>query len=161
MEEAVRRFIGKMGFLCQDEGMARNAGHIFGLLLATGETLPLDEIAERLEVSKASVSTNARLLEQIGFVQRAAVTGDRRDFYRVEDDPWEKMLRVSQSRWRTMVEVFADAAENLPGEDGRRRAVEAETFHRLLIEGSEELIENWQGLRARAADLKRNLDSAS
>jgi DNA-binding transcriptional regulator GbsR (MarR family) len=151
MDEAVLRLIGKVGVSCENQGLARSSGRIFGLLLATGETLSLDEIAERVEVSKASASTNARLLEQVGFIERVDVLGDRRDFYRVREDPWQQMLRVSQDRWNAMVPVFRDAAVDLPTPEGRRRAAEAELFHRLLIELCEEMIENWQGLRERAA----------
>jgi DNA-binding transcriptional regulator GbsR (MarR family) len=150
MDEVVRRFTEKMGLLCEREGMSRSAGRMFGLLLATGETLALDEIAGRLEVSKASASTNARFLARLGLIQRVGVGGDRRDFYQVEADPWERMLRASQDRWEGMVRLFADAAESLPTDDGRARARTAETFHRVLIDGSQRLLENWQELRAGA-----------
>jgi DNA-binding transcriptional regulator GbsR (MarR family) len=41
----------------------------------------LDEMAEQLQVSKASVSANARLLETIGMIERVTKPGDRRDYY--------------------------------------------------------------------------------
>ena len=148
MHEAVQQFVERMALICEKEGMPRIAGRIFGFLLATDQTYSLDELGERLQASKASVSTNARMLEQFGMIQRVSVLGDRRDFYRVQDDPWEQMLRVAQGRWRDMVQVFAEASQRLPEPAGRERAAQAEEFHVLLIRECDALFERWHTLRA-------------
>lgn len=148
MDQAVQQFVERMALICEKEGMPRIAGRIFGYLLATDQTFSLEELAERLQASKASASTNARMLEQFGMIQRVSVLGDRRDFYRVQDDPWEQMLRVAQGRWRDMVQVFAEAAQRLPEPAGRERAAQAEVFHSLLIRECDSLFERWQALRA-------------
>ena len=110
MHEAVQQLVEQMALICEKEGMPRIGGRIFGYLLATDQTFSLEDLAEQLQASKASVSTNARMLEQFGMIRRVSVLGDRRDFYRVQDDPWEQMLRVAQGRWREMVNVFNEAA---------------------------------------------------
>jgi DNA-binding transcriptional regulator GbsR (MarR family) len=158
MEESVQHFIERMGLICEGEGMARSAGRIFALLLLSDRACSLDELADELQVSKASVSTNARMLESLGFIERVSSLGDRRDFYQADHDPWERMLRVAQERWADMVAVFAEAQERLPAERAvaRTRMRDAEQFHRLLLVGSEKLIEEWRSLRekvAPAADL--------
>jgi DNA-binding transcriptional regulator GbsR (MarR family) len=152
MEESVQQFVERMGLICEKEGMARGAGRIFGLLLVAGRPYSLDELAETLQASKASVSTNCRMLEQLGMIQRVSPVGDRRDFYRAESDPWEKMLRVAQTRWREMIQVFAEARGAFPPgmTDGVRRLREAETFHQLLVDGSERLLDEWRALRGGA-----------
>lgn len=147
MDQAVEQFVERMALICEKEGMPRIAGRIFGYLLATDETFSLEELAERLQSSKASASTNARMLEQFGMIQRVSVLGDRRDFYRVQDDPWEQMLRVAQGRWKDMVQVFADASQRLPDAAGRERAAHAEAFHALLIRECDALFERWHALR--------------
>lgn len=151
MDEAVRQFVERMALICEKEGMPRIAGRIFGYLLATDQTFSLDELGERLQASKASVSTNARMLEQFGMVQRVSVLGDRRDFYRVQDDPWEQMLRVAQGRWRDMVAVFAEASQRLPEPAGRERAAQAEEFHRLLLRECDALFERWHEMQRERA----------
>jgi DNA-binding transcriptional regulator GbsR (MarR family) len=150
MHEAVQRFVERMALICEKEGMARIGGRIFGFLLATDGTYTLEELAETLQASKASVSTNARMLEQMGMIRRVSALGDRRDFYRVEDDPWERMLRVAQSRWRDMLGCFAEAAGALPEPAGRERARAAEEFHALLIEECDAVIDRWHVRRADA-----------
>jgi DNA-binding transcriptional regulator GbsR (MarR family) len=152
MDDTVRQFVERMALVCEKEGMPRIGGRILGYLLATGGTLALDELAETLQASKASVSTNARMLEQFGMIRRVSSLGDRRDFYRVEDDPWEQMLRGAQGRWRDMVGIFAEAAQRLPDPGARARLAAAAEFHALLIQESDALIDRWRGIRPVAPD---------
>ena len=149
MDDAVLQFVERMGLICEKEGMARSAGRIFGLLLVSDRPYSLDELAEKLQASKAAVSTNCRMLEQLGMIQRASALGDRRDFYRAEGDPWASMLRVAQGRWREMMHVFAEARAALPASavEGKRRLAEAQQFHELLFEATERLLENWARIR--------------
>jgi len=145
VDEAVQQFVERMGLVCEKEGMARSAGRIFGLLLVGARPFSLDEIAEKLQASKAGISTNCRMLEQFGMIERVSSLGDRRDFYRVQDDPWEHMLRVAQQRWRDMVKILAEAQSTLPGHmaDGKRTLGTALQFHQLLITDVEHLLEHW------------------
>jgi DNA-binding transcriptional regulator GbsR (MarR family) len=63
-------FIELMGRHFDEEGVARIAGRLFGLLMLGEEPCSLDELAARLRVSKGSVSSNARLLEDWGLAER-------------------------------------------------------------------------------------------
>jgi DNA-binding transcriptional regulator GbsR (MarR family) len=149
VDESVQQFVERMGLICEKEGMARSAGRIFGLLLVGGRPFSLDELAEKLQASKAGVSTNCRMLEQFGMIERVSSLGDRRDFYRVQDSPWEHMMRVAQGRWREMVKIFGDAQNGLPPQmaEGKRRLREAERFHVLLIAEVDRLMDTWNALK--------------
>ena len=146
MNEAAQGFVERMGLMMEADGMPRIAGRLFGFLLIHPESYSLDELADRLQVSKASVSTNARFLEQLGLLERSAEPGDRRDFYRVGPGAWENVLRSAQRRWRALQEVFAEAIEALPPEmeAGRLRLREADRFHDLMMEATEGLIQRWR-----------------
>lgn len=146
MDAASRQFVERMGLVCEKEGLARSAGRIFALLLLTDQPLSLDAIAETLQVSKASVSTNARVLESLGFLERVSTLGDRRDFYRAQPDPWGSMIRGAQGRWREMVGVLREAQASLPAEDAvaQARLHSAERFHELLIERGDALLDEWR-----------------
>lgn len=149
MDEAVQQFVERMGLVCEKEGMARSAGRIFGLLLVGGRPFSLDELAEKLQASKAGISTNCRLLEQFGMIERVSSLGDRRDFYRVQEDPWEHMMRVAQGRWRDMVKILADAQNALPPHmtEGKCTLGTALQFHQLLIRDVDRLLESWHELQ--------------
>lgn len=79
-------FVESMGLLWETEGLPRIAGRIFGFLLMQVEPCSLDDLAAGLGVSKASISTDARRLEQLGLIQRVSRPGDRRDYYTIHED---------------------------------------------------------------------------
>ena len=69
------------------EGFSRTAGRIFGRLLLSDAPLSLDQLAADLEASKASISTETRLLERRGALERVGRRGDRRAYYQVAPKP--------------------------------------------------------------------------
>lgn len=150
MHESVREFVEKMGLTLEAEGLPRTAGRLIGFLLVHPESYSLDELAEKLQVSKASVSTNARQLEEHRILERISAPGDRRDYYRMKPDAWEGMLRAAQQKWSTTRELLTAAAAALPDEmeEGRSRLIEAEQFHLLLIDGVERMLERWSRRQA-------------
>jgi len=153
MADPVQNFIERMGLMIEAEGMPRIAGRIFGFLLIHEGAFSLDELAEGLQVSKASISTNARLLEQHGVLERTSAPGDRRDFYRMGNDAWERMLRVGQRKWDAARAMFTEAEASLPEEMevGRQRLIQAEQFHLLLVDEADRLLERWRRVREEAA----------
>ncbi len=62
----------------------------------------MDEIAELLQVSKASVSANARLLETIHMIERVTRPGDRRDYHEVTEDTYKRMIELRLQRLKRM-----------------------------------------------------------
>lgn len=145
MHESVVEFIERMGLNLEAEGLPRTAGRLIGFLLIHSEAYSLDELAEKLQVSKASISTNARQLEDHRILERISAPGDRRDYYRMKPDSWEGMLRAAQQKWSTTRELLTATAAALPEEmeTGRARVIEAEQFHLLLIDGVERMLDRW------------------
>jgi DNA-binding transcriptional regulator GbsR (MarR family) len=153
MHEAVADFVEKMALTLEAQGLPRIAGRLFGFLLVHGEAYSLDDLAEQLMVSKASVSTNARLLEQHGILERSSAPGDRRDYYRMAPDAWEGMLRSAENKWGAMRVLLTAGAASLPEEmdEARARLIEAEQFHLLLLAGLQGMTERWARRQAPGA----------
>jgi DNA-binding transcriptional regulator GbsR (MarR family) len=151
MNDAARQFVERMGLHMEAEGLPRSAGRIFGHLLLSDAACSLDDLADTLQVSKASVSTNARLLEQCGILERTCEPGDRRDFYQMRPDAWDRMLLVARKRWEEMRGLLLHAHATLPEEmdTARLRLREAERFHALLAEEVDLLVERWRLARER------------
>ena len=89
---ARRKFIEAGGQTTQSFGLGRIIGQMYALLYLSPRPLCLDEIASELGVSKASVSTTIRQLENWTAVRPVWVKGDRRDFYEAETD-FQKVLK--------------------------------------------------------------------
>src|SRR5689334_20646994 len=81
------------------EGYPRVAGQLLALLIVSPEPRSLDDLARLLEVSKASVSVNIRILEQRGIVDRIGHAGDRRDYYAVADDLLARSIEQRIAKW--------------------------------------------------------------
>ena len=92
LDAARRKFIEAGGNTTQSFGFGRIPGQVFALLYLSAKPLCLDDIARELGVSKASVSTTVRQLEQWAAVRRVWVKGDRKDYYEAETN-FGTMLR--------------------------------------------------------------------
>jgi DNA-binding transcriptional regulator GbsR (MarR family) len=69
-------------------GFSKVMGQLYGVLLLDSDPLSLDDLMERLDISKASVSMNMRTLEHLGMVRQVWVRGKtgRRKYYEAETD---------------------------------------------------------------------------
>lgn len=114
MDPRTSRFTDRLAMLFETEGQPPIAGRVFGLLLLTEDALSLDELAESLGVSKASASTNARLLAGLGVVEQARRPGSRRDFYRIAPDLFERSMAQRMARWERFTEVIGEGRRTLP-----------------------------------------------
>ena len=114
MDLQTARFTERMGLALEADGLPRIAGRIFGLLLVSEDARSLDDLARQLKVSKASVSTNARLLEQRAVLERISRPGDRRDYYRVPPDLFSHTMAQRVARWQRFHEAIAAARTTLP-----------------------------------------------
>jgi len=114
MDASTAHFIETMGLTLESEGLPRIAGRIFGLLLLSEDALSLDDLAAELQVSKASVSTNTRLLEQRGVLEQVGRPADRRDYYRVPRDLFSHTMAHRLARWQRFHEAIAEARSTLP-----------------------------------------------
>lgn len=74
------------GRLCQLIGVPRSVGQIYGLLFMSTNALSLDDIADRLGISKGSASTGTRQLLAWRAIRQIWVLGERRDHFVVEPD---------------------------------------------------------------------------
>jgi len=121
---AAEDFIEQMGLITQADGGTRIAGRIMGLLIVAGRPFSLAEMADRLEISKASASTNARLLANAGVIRQTGRTGDRRDYYELGEDPYPRMMETITARMRKVANlVFEAEARFTDDSDGARTRV--------------------------------------
>lgn len=150
--DPVNGFVERLGLLAERYGMPRTAGRMIGLLLIDGGEHTLDDFAERLRVSRASASTNTRLLKDIGILERVARPGDRRDFYRFGDDPWARLFDIARERMSRMRELLADGVASLPPEKGeaRERLAQWQDFYDYMLSHLDEKVVGWDARRTTA-----------
>ena len=79
-------FIEGIGHLASTMSLSRVIGQLYAMLFLSNEPLCLDDMAERLKISKGNASVNIRELEKLGVVRKVWVKGSRKDFYEAELD---------------------------------------------------------------------------
>jgi DNA-binding transcriptional regulator GbsR (MarR family) len=104
VEDIRNDLIHVIGEKAEKFGFSRIAGQLEGLLLFTNQPMSLDEMAERLEVSKGSVSTNIRLLERWKVVRKVYHRGARKNFYEIRGNIWEIETEIMSSLVKDEIE---------------------------------------------------------
>lgn len=149
MHEAATEFIERIGLHLEGYGLSKIAGRMLGFFLVDGGSHSLGALSERLQISKGSASTNARLLERLGLLERHSRPGDRRDFYRLGSDPWRSMFEVTRERTQHMLELFEEGSEQLPAEmeEARERLRTWGKFQAFILDEIDDRIERWEARR--------------
>jgi DNA-binding transcriptional regulator GbsR (MarR family) len=94
LDEARERFVEDLGLLFDQMGGGPMMGRVFGaLLLADPPELSADDLVNRLEASRSSISQATRMLVQAGLIERRRRRGARRDYFRVKPGAWDAMVR--------------------------------------------------------------------
>lgn len=144
---AIDRFVEEFGLIAQEGGDSRISGRIIGLLVVEGRELSLSQISERLEVSRASVSTNARLLARRGSIKLTTHAGDRQDFYQLSNLSYVDLIGEIAQRFKRHATTIESCVNEMRDENeaAAGRAADMQTF----FEKSAEILDDWaSSLRA-------------
>jgi DNA-binding transcriptional regulator GbsR (MarR family) len=146
MDTATSRFTDRMGLLFEAEGQPPIAGRIFGYLMVSEEACSLDQIAEALQVSKASVSTNARRLADAAVLERVCRPADRHDYYRMAPELFSRTMAERLRRWQRFTEAVGEARRTLPirSERVRARLRGYETAYAYMVDAIGDALDRWQ-----------------
>ncbi len=95
-------------------GFSKVMGQLYGSLLLSAEPMSLDDLMERLSISKANVSMNMRTLEHMGMVRQVWVRGkgDRRKYYEAETDFIQVITKILSGREMRDVERALSVMED-------------------------------------------------
>jgi DNA-binding transcriptional regulator GbsR (MarR family) len=145
MDAATAHFSDRMGQSFASEGGQRTAGRMFGFLLVSEGVVSLNHLAEALGVSKASASTNARALAQMGMLELVSRPGDRHDYYRVTPDLFTRTMTRRLQRWEGFTEALRDARRTIPSQSPavRARLKAYETGWTYMMEVIGQALEKW------------------
>jgi DNA-binding transcriptional regulator GbsR (MarR family) len=149
-EEA--QFVDRLGLFMEMLGGPRTMGRVYGwLLICDPPQQSLTELAEALSVSKASVSTVARQLQEGGMIERLP-SSTRQHHYRVTPGGFSSVLNTQLSRMKLGIDA-ADFGLSLLAKDRAEQRERLEDF-RDFCEFSaqdyrDELMQRWIDYRAK------------
>jgi DNA-binding transcriptional regulator GbsR (MarR family) len=109
LRRAQDQFILEWGRMSSSWGINRTMAQIHALLFVTGEALEVNDIMDRLQISRGNASMNLRELMDWGVVRRFRQPGDRKDTYVSETDPYQMFIRIVKERKRREIDPTTDA----------------------------------------------------
>lgn len=149
--DAERRFFEEFGMAFETVGLTPMAGRIMGwLLICEPPQQSMDELAEALDASKGSISTSLQLLRRFGWVEPAAVPGERKNFYRLRSDVWTRTLEFELqmgTRFRQLAEQGLEMIGNEASASQRERLQSMQRLFSFFERELADLIDRWQHQR--------------
>jgi DNA-binding transcriptional regulator GbsR (MarR family) len=85
-------------------GISPTMARIHGLLYISGAALSMDDIMERLAISRGNVSMNLSKLVEWGLVRRVHKRGARKEYFESLSDVWEMFTLVASQRKRREID---------------------------------------------------------
>ena len=140
-------------------GYSRAMGGLYAALYLSPDPISLDDLVPIVGVTKGSISTNIRALEQLGMVHRHLRTGDRKDYYEADTDFWKIVKTVLERRQKPEFDKALDGvsstlrqvrshARSQPGSDLAR-------FYERRLETMERFFHTLDGIVAALLQLER------
>ncbi|MFI7233154.1 GbsR/MarR family transcriptional regulator [Nonomuraea angiospora] len=115
------RWVERVAAFCVEEwGLPPITGRILGwLMICDPAEQAAGQIAESIQASRASLTSNMRFLTTIGLVRKVRRPGDRTGYYRIEDDAWQKVIQRKLESLSAFGEI-ADEGLDIAGGEGHR-----------------------------------------
>ena len=148
-----KHFIEDMSLYFEQMGMPRMAGRVLGVLLISDPPdQSLSDLCEVLQASKSALSTNTRLLTEMGLIERVSSSKPREVAFRFMAGGWVVFMRMRLKLMASLHDIAEQGLELLKDEPPalRERLQEA---HDMFSQIEEELpallqrIEDERGLR--------------
>ncbi len=99
------RFIDSMAKNMSLYGITHSVGRLYGLLYFSEKPMTLDEMKDELGMSKTSMSTAVRQLQELNMVEKVWKKGERKDLYQAADDWYESFSALFSTSWRTGISL--------------------------------------------------------
>ncbi len=117
--KARQRVIESIGKNMDLYGVTLSIGHLYGNMFFRNEPVTLDEMVETMGLSKTSISTGMRTLNDLKMIHKVWGKGVRKDLYKVEPDWYQTFSDFFVIKWRKSIEM------NLQSLQKSKREIEA------------------------------------
>jgi DNA-binding MarR family transcriptional regulator len=151
MSDGEAEFVDRMGLFFETLGASRTMGRVYGwLMICDPPQQSLTELAAALSVSKASVSTVARQLQEAGMVERLP-SAARQHRYRITPGGFTHVLSVQLTLMGSGIQA-ADFGLQLLGDDRAEQRERLQDFRDFcefsFSDYRDELTSRWEQYRA-------------
>jgi DNA-binding transcriptional regulator GbsR (MarR family) len=139
-----KHFIEDISLYFEQMGLPRMAGRILGVLLISNPPeQSMTDLCEVLQASKSAVSTNTRLLDEMGLIERVPSPKPRQVSFRFIPGGWVAFMRMRLRLLASLHQIAERGLELLKDEEPamRARLQEAHDMFSLIEERLPALLE--------------------
>ncbi|NBD35531.1 MAG: MarR family transcriptional regulator [Chloroflexi bacterium] len=118
-----KHFIEDISLYFEQMGLPRMAGRILGeLLISDPPEQSMNDLCEVLQASKSSISTNTRLLDEMGLIERVPAPQPRQVAFRFAEGGWLVFMRMRLRLMASLHQIAEHGLELLQDEPPELRA---------------------------------------
>lgn len=122
LREARERFIALWGQMASSWGIPRSMAEVHALLYIAGTPMNTDEVMHDLGISRGSASMTLRALVEWGIVSRTHLRGDRKEYFKAEQDVWKLFRTILRERKKREIDPLLNALHECRDLTAKRRA---------------------------------------
>ena len=118
MEEVKKIIIELFTDIAKIHGHNKSFGEIYATIYLADKPLCIDDIVRELGISKGNVSMNLNKLEDMGFIKKVWIKGDRKNYYQCVEgfssyrDIVEKKYKVISNACDKLEEIYGGSGED-------------------------------------------------
>ena len=118
-----KHFVEDISLYFEQMGLPRMAGRIVGVLLISNPPeQSMTDLCEVLQASKSAISTNARLLDEMGLIERVPSPVPRQVYFCFPPGGWVVFMRMRLRLMASLHQIAERGLELLMDEDPSIRA---------------------------------------
>jgi hypothetical protein len=130
----VLEWVERIAKYCADQdGLPLIAGRILGwLTVCVPAEQSAAQIAEAIGASRASLTTNLRLLTSVGFLGQVTRPGERTVYYRVDDAAWARVVQRQVQSLSALGGILRDGMALVDDGDGGEQVARMRTAYTVF-----------------------------
>lgn len=141
----LQRFIDGMGTYFETQGVPRIGGRLLGVLMIAHWPLTAEDLARILHVSRASISTNMRLLLSTAMVEKAFMPGSRHTHFVFSHEAMEHSITTRLQSVESFKRLLQGAAAAMPERSPSLHHIEDTlALSDVLAETMKAALETWR-----------------
>ena len=106
LESEQLAFIEQLGFYYENYGIPKIGGRILGYILMKDGPVSAEQITGDLTISRASVSTNLRLLLNFGLLEKTLADSTRTDYYIMAKSAWDQAIKARIAGFASLINIL-------------------------------------------------------
>jgi len=117
---------------------------LLGMLVWDGDAVSFSDLAAHLQVSRGSISTATRILEERRLIKRVAKPGQRQDYFQLADNPYAKMLETVAVGLNRAQEEIDDTLNTIPDTEAdiKQRVAAYSGFYKQMADAISKMIDD-------------------